>query len=85
MQPEQIQRTVQHLSRVFHGKTRGLPNADKTGKGMARKLYDWQVEFSYIIDSIERGFVYNTAYEISNANKFISKVIADIEEYRNSK
>lgn len=75
MNEVQIQKTVNFLSNRFRNITRSLGVvAQKDGNAIERQLYEWQVEFSYIIDDIQRGFNYSRVASIAEANSFLGEV-----------
>lgn len=74
MKTEQIEKTVQHLSRSFRQATRGKGIGLKQGTDSQQQMYNWQVEFAYMIDDIQRGPVWNLPKKISDTNKFIQTI-----------
>lgn len=74
-----VTRVVKHLNLAFSKAIRGLgrPIRDKDGK--INDLYRYQVEFSYMIDEIQRGPVYQMPKVISDANEMIAKIMLEKE------
>lgn len=74
-----VTRVVKHLNLAFSKAIRGLgrPARDKDGK--PNDLYKYQVEFSYMIDEIQRGPVYQMPKVISEANEMIAKIMLEKE------
>lgn len=59
--------TVRYLSGAFAAKSRVLKNDNRVGTD----LYKAQVEFSYLIDDIQRGPTYMVPKAIAAANALI--------------
>lgn len=72
---EQIKSTVSYLNRSFREAAEGFKT--RTGHYTNTRgsiLHDYQVEFSYIIDKIQRGPVFFAVQHIAEANELISKL-----------
>jgi hypothetical protein len=65
-----IPQVVAYLNNAFSKATK--PLGFKNIKGT--KLYDYQVEFMYLIDSIQRDPLYMAPKAIAKSNKLIGKV-----------
>lgn len=73
--PEQIKTTVSFLNRSFREtadefKTRTGLNSNVRGS----ILHDYQVEFAYIIDKIQRGPIFFAIQHTAEANELIGRL-----------
>jgi hypothetical protein len=73
--PEQIKTTVSFLNRSFREvadeyKSRTGLNSNTRGS----TLYDYQTDFAYIIDKIQRGPIFFAIQNIAEANDLIGKL-----------
>lgn len=78
-----IDQTVQYLNRQFAKVTseasskigsHATRERDESGKVHKTPLYKYQVEFSYLINEIQRGPRYIVPKRISEANQLINKI-----------
>ncbi len=68
-----VEKVVKYLNHTFSkAQQQAINTGSKNGKGT--KLYDFQVEFCYLIDHIERGPAYLVSKKISEANDLIEKL-----------
>lgn len=69
-----IEQVVNYLSFAFAKATSDFAalNGSKNHKGT--DLYDYQIEFCYLVDDIQRGPRYIAPKKISEANELIDKV-----------
>jgi len=77
---------VKYLSRAFSKAaasvsdkvgTRALRVKDRNGRWVTTLLYDYQVEFCYLIDDIQRCPKYITTKNIQKANDLIAELEAE--------
>jgi enhancing lycopene biosynthesis protein 2 len=71
-----IPQVVAYLNNAFSKATK--PLGFKNIKGT--KLYDYQVEFMYLIDSIQRDPSYMAPKAIARANSLIDEVCNEVSE-----
>lgn len=72
---EQIKSTISFLNRSFREASeeyRARAGSNSNVRGSV--LYDYQVEFSYLIDNIQRGPVFFAIQHIAEANELIGKL-----------
>ena len=62
--------TIRYLSGAFAAKSRNLKNNNTVGTD----LYQAQVDFSYLIDDIQRGPTYMVPKAIAAANALIDSI-----------
>ena len=68
-------RAVRHLNRNFAKAIRDQPGkAMKDKNGVPNKLFQYQVDFAYMIDEIQRGPIYLMPKVIADANELITKI-----------
>lgn len=67
--PIDTDRVVRHLSRNFSVITKDLGRAVK-----GNALYNYQIEFAYMIDEIQRGPEYLAPKVIADANELIATI-----------
>lgn len=74
---------IKYLSRAFSKAastaaraigTRANRSLDRDGKWVTTTLYDYQVEFCYLVDNIKRCPRYITTKNIQRANELIAKL-----------
>lgn len=73
-----VNQVVEFLSRSFEENSRGLGPRSKAVKGT--RLYHYQVEFSYLVDEIQRGPSYILPMTIQQANALIEEMKAESEK-----
>lgn len=72
-----IDQVCGYLNHVFGKKTQGLGKAARNVDGnkvTTTKLYDLQVEFSYLLDEIQRGPKCLVTHNIAKANELLDKI-----------
>lgn len=62
---------VRYLSKVFSIATENLGRDAPRGS----ELHNLQVEFSYFIDEITRGYTYQVSKVIADCNEFIDNIV----------
>lgn len=72
---EQIDKSVSVLNRAFREAIEEFkPRTGVTSNVRGTALHDYQVEFAYVIDKIQRGPVFFVIQHIAEANDLISRV-----------
>ena len=77
-----LDEVVKYLSHAFVravaksgvGSTRGTRTKQRNGEYSTTKLYDYQVEFCYIMDNVTRGPRYISTKNIQLANELIERL-----------
>lgn len=68
-----VDHVIKYLSRQFRQRTEHMGREASRGTD----LYNFQVEFSYIIDEIKRGPMYHASKVIAQANEFLDAIPAE--------
>lgn len=72
---DQIKSTVSFLNRSFREAAEEYRSRTGNGSNVrGSALHEYQVEFAYLIDSIQRGPVFFAIQRIAEANELISKL-----------
>lgn len=72
---EQIERSVSVLNRAFRDAMEEFKvRTGNTTNTKGTDLYNYQVEFSYIIDNIQRGPAFAAVSYIAEANELIARM-----------
>lgn len=69
-----VEQVVQFLSRAFSNAMNKASNVLGRDNSRGTKLYEYQVEFCYLVDEILRGPVYIVPVHIQSANELIAKL-----------
>lgn len=72
--PEQITNTVSFLNRSFRIAADEFKSRFGSSNVRGTTLYDYQVEFAYIIDKIQRGPVFFAIQHTAEANELIGRM-----------
>lgn len=70
-----IRQTVRQFRTVFQKAVEPLSKKQKAVKGT--KLYELQVDFCYLIDSIQRGPRYQLHKAVAKCNEFIDGIVKE--------
>lgn len=77
---EDVERTVSYLTRAFANATfraiSVIGNKAERNPPLCTDLYDYQVDFSYLIDDIQRGPAYIVPKYVQEANDLITGIKA---------
>lgn len=69
-----VKQIVDFLNHAFRQATQGMGKATRSKDGMKSQMYQWQVEFCYMIDDILRGPTYIVPKIVTECNELIAKI-----------
>lgn len=69
-----VKQIVSFLNHAFREATQGMGKAIRSENGDKTVLYDLQVDFSYMLDNIQRGPKYIVPKVVTDCNAFIAKI-----------